>query len=130
MKKWQWKLLPACAAWGLLFGSAVLADSNSPPMPEDVDRVVRPASFASDAQFTRHVFFQEDKKQTPFREETQPLPVPDEAYDSPSDAPPDLSFPADVGIAADEERHMQARDEPVVGLGQGAAGRALQLVAE
>ncbi len=88
MKTWHWRAFAAVAAWGLLCGSTVLAQGRIPVATSYELQQVASRPQAASTMFTRGVFYAPvlNAMQGPDEGEPEKAPVPDEAYDSPSDA--------------------------------------------
>lgn len=68
-------------------------------------QLVGPRAVPPSAQYAASLYYQDDESGTPFVEEAETAPLPDEAYDSPDEAPPRPLSAADV--LADELDALQ-----------------------
>lgn len=106
MKNGQWKLPAVVAVLGLFCAGTVFARGASTPKAGDGAGPLTRQSSVDDAAHTQNAFYQEDadededanedRKDSPFQEEPAVAPMPDDAYDSPSDLPPLPSVPRDI----------------------------------
>jgi len=107
MRTWHWQLPAVAAVIGLFCGGAALAQSEapSPPGRQETPRIVRGGVYSAE-DFVQTSFSQNDpaadengadgkekpapkpKKESPFKEEADQAPMPDEAYESTRETPP------------------------------------------